>query len=237
MNPNSLSFMKFEQKLPVWLVISERGISAQIIRKSGLAVKQTVYLDFIKRGVILLGLGHTENYYTIYSILEALHKSFALSIRILKGRLIYWLLYKYFFKIESICTFWPDLASSHYDNTVVNYLIDQNIKFVRKCENPANLPEVRPFEDFWFILKGKVYENGWREKNLDELRYKIRHCTRNLDQNLVQDLWPLHPNDSIIFEEMDLLNKDKSINKNHNKNAIFSQNFNKILREYGIWRF
>ncbi|RNA21809.1 tripeptidyl-peptidase 2 [Brachionus plicatilis] len=28
--------------------------------------------------------------------------------------------------------FWPSLASSHYANTVVNYLIDQNIKFVQK---------------------------------------------------------------------------------------------------------
>ncbi|RNA17927.1 tripeptidyl-peptidase 2 [Brachionus plicatilis] len=41
---------KFEQKLLVWLVISERDISAPIIRKSGLAVNQTVYLDFVKRG-------------------------------------------------------------------------------------------------------------------------------------------------------------------------------------------
>ncbi len=29
---------------------------------------------------------------------------------------------------------------------------------------------------------------GWRAKNLDELREKIRFCTRNMDQNLVQDL-------------------------------------------------
>ena len=140
---------KFEQKLLVWLVISERGISAPIIRKSGLAVNKTVYLDFIKRGVIpFIKKHHSDGNYK----------------------------------------FWPDLASSHYANTVVNYLIDQNIEFVQKCENPANVPEVRPIEDFWSILKGKVYENGWRAKNLDELRNKIRLCTRNMDQNLVQDL-------------------------------------------------
>ncbi|RNA22392.1 hypothetical protein BpHYR1_038304 [Brachionus plicatilis] len=39
-----------------------------------------------------------------------------------------------------------------------------------------------------FLKGGKVYENGWRAKNLDELRNKIRLCTRNMDQNLVQDL-------------------------------------------------
>ncbi|RNA32563.1 glucosylceramidase 4 [Brachionus plicatilis] len=118
------------------LVISERGISAQIIRKSGLAVNQTVYLDFIKRGVILFIKKHHS---------------------------------------DGNFKFWPDLASFHYANTVVNYLIDQNIRFVQKCENPANVPQ------------GKVYEKGWRAKNLDELRNKIRLCTRNMDQNLVQD--------------------------------------------------
>ena len=122
---------KFEQKLLVWLIISERGISAPTIRKSGLAVNKTVYLDFIKRGVIpFIKKHHSDGNYK----------------------------------------FWPDLASSHYANTVVNYLIDQNIEFVQKCENPANVPEVRPIEDFWSILKEKVYENGWRAKNLDELR-------------------------------------------------------------------
>jgi transposase len=140
---------KFEQKLLVWLVISERGISAPIIRKSGLAVNQKVYLDFIKRGVIpFIKKHHSDGNYK----------------------------------------FWPDLASSHYANSVVSYLNDQNIKFVPKHENPANVPEVRPIEDFWSILKGKVYENGWRAENLDLLRNKIRLCIRNMDQNLVQDL-------------------------------------------------
>ncbi|RNA05398.1 glucosylceramidase 4 [Brachionus plicatilis] len=77
--------------------------------------------------------------------------------------------------------FWPDLASFHYANTVINYLIDQNIKYVQKCENPANVPEVRPTDDFWSILKEKVCKNVWRAKNLDELRNKIRLCTRNMD--------------------------------------------------------
>ena len=140
---------KFEQKLLVWLVISEKGISAPIIRKSGLAVNQTVYLEFIQRGVIpFIKKHHSDGKYK----------------------------------------FWPDLASSHYANSVVNYLNDQNIKFVAKHENPANVPEVRPIEDFWSILKGKVYENAWRAQDLVQLEKKIRFCIKNMDQNLVQDL-------------------------------------------------
>ena len=54
--------------------------------------------------------------------------------------------------------FWPDLESLHYAAKVVEYYRAQKIKFVEKCENPANVPEVRAIEDFWLILKGKVYE-------------------------------------------------------------------------------
>lgn len=44
--------------------------------------------------------------------------------------------------------FWPDLSTSHYAKSVQNYLKEQNINFVPKEDNPANLPVVRPIEDF-----------------------------------------------------------------------------------------
>ena len=43
---------KFEQKLLVWLCISDKGISAPIFRKSGMAVNKRVYIECIKHGVI-----------------------------------------------------------------------------------------------------------------------------------------------------------------------------------------
>ena len=36
--------------------------------------------------------------------------------------------------------------------------------------NPANAPKLRPIEDFWGILKQKVYEKGWRAKSIDQLK-------------------------------------------------------------------
>ena len=84
--------------------------------------------------------------------------------------------------------FWPDLASSHYAKTVAEYFRAKNLKFVEKHENPANVPEVRPIEDFWSILKGKVYEKNWKAKNLQELKNRIRLCLRKMDLNLVHDL-------------------------------------------------
>ena len=62
--------------------------------------------------------------------------------------------------------FWPDLASSHYAKTVLNYLRAKNVNFVKKDQNPPNVPECRPIENFWGILKGKVYKNNWQAQNL-----------------------------------------------------------------------
>ena len=37
--------------------------------------------------------------------------------------------------------FWPDLASSHYAKSVTDWLKQNNIPFVPKAMNPANVPE------------------------------------------------------------------------------------------------
>ena len=53
--------------------------------------------------------------------------------------------------------FWPDLASPHYAETVCDFMIESKINFVEKYENPENLPECRPIEQFWAILKSIIY--------------------------------------------------------------------------------
>ena len=70
--------------------------------------------------------------------------------------------------------FWPYLASAHYAKTVVGYLEEKKVNFVERRDNPANLPECRPIENFWSILKGRVYKSNWQAKNLDQLQKKIR---------------------------------------------------------------
>lgn len=82
--------------------------------------------------------------------------------------------------------FWPDLASSHYAETVLDFMIENSIDHVDKDDNPANLPEARPIEDFWSILKGKVYENGWEANSLKQLRFKIKKCLSELDDTSIQ---------------------------------------------------
>lgn len=110
---------KFEEKVLVWMAISEKGFSEPFIVESGLAINQEVYREDCLRSrlVPFLKKYHSDGNYI----------------------------------------FWPDLATSHYANSVIQFMEGQNIKFVEKVNNPANVPECRPIEDFWSQLKGKVY--------------------------------------------------------------------------------
>ena len=72
--------------------------------------------------------------------------------------------------------FWPDQEACHYAEHSLVFLCENLI--VDKGDNPANLPEVRPIEDFWFILKAKVYENNWEAKTLQQFEVRIKKCLK-----------------------------------------------------------
>ena len=76
----------------------------------------------------------------------------------------------------------------HFRFTNLNWLNSKKIEFVPKYLNPANAPKTRPIEDFWGILKGKVYAKNWSAKSIPELKRKIRICLKEMDVNLVQSI-------------------------------------------------
>lgn len=82
--------------------------------------------------------------------------------------------------------FWPDLAPAHYAKKVQNFLIEKKVNFVSKEDNPANIPEARPIEQFWAILKAAVYKDGWEADNLDQLINRIKYCLSKVDPNFIQ---------------------------------------------------
>jgi hypothetical protein len=84
--------------------------------------------------------------------------------------------------------FWPDKASSHYAKVVTQHLDQENVNYVAKEDNPANLPEARSIEDFWAILKGRVYAKAWKAENTRQLSNRIKLCLRQMDPTLVQRL-------------------------------------------------
>lgn len=64
----------------------------------------------------------------------------------------------------------------------------QNVPFVPKADNPPSVPKLRPVEDFWGMLKGKVYQGGWQAENEQQLKRKIKKCLREFDWEAVQAL-------------------------------------------------
>jgi len=93
---------------------------------------------------------------------------------------------------EDIYVFWPDLASSHYAHTTLEEFKRLNIKVVPKDSNPPNVPQLRPIEKFWAILKIDVYKDVWTAKTIPELikriTLKLKSLRPNLSQNLMKGL-------------------------------------------------
>jgi len=71
-------------------------------------------------------------------------------------------------------------------NSVLTDLRNNNVNFVQKIDNPANVPKVRPIENFWGFLKQIVYENGWEAQTIPQLRAKINLCLSRIDKSFVQ---------------------------------------------------
>ncbi len=84
--------------------------------------------------------------------------------------------------------FWPDLASSHYANTTQAAYERLNIKVVPKSMNPPNVPQVCPIENFWSILKRKVYSNGYIAETTEDLIKRIKSELRKMPLKTCQNL-------------------------------------------------
>ena len=54
--------------------------------------------------------------------------------------------------------------------------------------NPGNVPKVRSIEDFWGLLKRKVYENDWSAENIDQLIARIKWALTKIDTKTFQRL-------------------------------------------------
>ena len=79
--------------------------------------------------------------------------------------------------------FWPDLATCHYANVNQDWMREQDLYFIAKEDNPPATPQIRPIEQFWSMLKAKVYENNWSAKNREQLIRKIQKCAREFDMD------------------------------------------------------
>ena len=84
--------------------------------------------------------------------------------------------------------FWADGATAHYKHCVTSFLQEKNIRFVAQRQNPPKVPELRPIEHFWALLKSHVYYNGWQAKSKRALVTRIKKQLPKVDVQVVQKM-------------------------------------------------
>ena len=82
--------------------------------------------------------------------------------------------------------FWPDKASAHYARITTDYLDANGINYVSKEDNPTEVPQCRPVEDFFGLLSTRAYEGNWVANNVQALKRRIRRCLGEIPQEVVQ---------------------------------------------------
>jgi transposase len=89
---------------------------------------------------------------------------------------------------NSSYVFWPDGASAHYGKTTIETFERFNINYIRRENNPPNVPQLRPIEKLWGILKSRVYENNWEAKNVEHLKSRIRKKLSEISPETLKSL-------------------------------------------------
>lgn len=84
--------------------------------------------------------------------------------------------------------FWPDKASAHYADVVMDHLQSVGVKVVKKDDNPTNLPQARPVERYWAEIDRRLSVLKKRAENLKELSDQVKKVAKNIPESYVQDL-------------------------------------------------
>ena len=93
-----------------------------------------------------------------------------------------------FIKFNNNAIFLPDCATSHYSKNVLEYFKQpENRVLVQRHFNPPKVRELRPIEQFWAILKQKVFCKGYVTNNKDTLILKIKKRL-NVNESVFQSM-------------------------------------------------
>lgn len=62
----------------------------------------------------------------------------------------------------------------------------QKINSLPKDKNPPNVPNLRPIENFWSYVKQKVYAQGWKPEDLEDLRKRVRKVMSKIGEKVCE---------------------------------------------------
>lgn len=82
--------------------------------------------------------------------------------------------------------FWPDLASCHYSKVVQEWYVQNNVRVVPKYANPPFVPELRPIEKYWAIIKGHLRRANKVAKDIPQFKKYWHEAANKVAQEVVQ---------------------------------------------------
>ena len=80
--------------------------------------------------------------------------------------------------------FWPDKASSRYSLKTTTVLNNKGINFVPKEDNPNEVPQCHPIEDFFGVMATYVFAQNWIARDTEALKQRIRACINKIPSKL-----------------------------------------------------
>lgn len=84
--------------------------------------------------------------------------------------------------------FWPDLASAHYAAATLNLLRANNIEFVEKDMNPPNVPQCRPVDRYWSLIKANLKKTKQSASDKKKFEKKWKAPSKKLPNSTVKNL-------------------------------------------------
>ena len=60
-----------------------------------------------------------------------------------------------------------------------------NSSWMGMVKKPPNAPQIRPIENYWGILKKKVYEGNWMAQTRDHLIRRIKTKQKEINRDIV----------------------------------------------------
>ena len=84
------------------------------------------------------------------------------------------------------CIFWPDLAPIHYVQAARQWFEDHHIQLVPKTANPASVPEDRPIERYWALVKAQLKKKPKAAKDDKEFKYRWKRASSRVTEATIK---------------------------------------------------
>ena len=69
--------------------------------------------------------------------------------------------------------FWRHLAVAHYARDTAQFLEGAGMATLKRDDNPPNVPQLCPIEDFGGVMKQEVYRGGWVASSEAKLKEEL----------------------------------------------------------------